>query len=188
MNEKTNESLFIKQKNIRPKIGDVITYALEGSELNNAQDFILYLCENKLTPRWASVNSWKVSFENKGVCYIRLPGVAHYNIKAGAWHLAIFTQYDNHLNDLVKGEPEKIKGLVKNHIDNNLPCGGCMPGLNRRSVNKEFVNICACTCINMESPDDVICGFAKKLIALRCDAIINARVPKCNYLKPVDRT
>lgn len=29
--------------------------------------------------------------------------------------------------------------------------------------------------------------FAKKLVALRCDAILNERLPKCNYVKLEER-
>ena len=185
MSEKSNESLFKKQKSTKSKIEDVINATLEGNALKNAQDFILYLRENKMTPGWASTSSWKANYKGKSVCYIRLPGAA--TIEDGSWHLALFAQYDGYLNELIASESEEIKALVKNHIDKNLPCGGCMPGLDRMSVNKEFSNICACTCINIKNPDEYLCGFAKKLIALRRSAVTDGRVPKCDYVKPADR-
>ncbi|MCL2378073.1 MAG: hypothetical protein FWC77_03000 [Defluviitaleaceae bacterium] len=187
MHENINESLFKKQKNIRPKLEDAIADALIGDALKNAQGFILYLTENKMKPVWASASSWKVNYKGKAVCYIRLPGTAWYPLDSGSWHLSVFAQYDEHLQKLISGESEEAKEFVKNHLKKNLPCGGCMPGLDRRLVNDNFVNICACTCINMENPNDNFCGFAKKLVELRRDAIRACRVPKCNYVKPADR-
>jgi len=188
MPEKIPDSLFQKQQRVRPKIEDVMVDVLEGDALINAQDFLSYLRENKLTPAWGSANSWKVSYKNKGVCYIRFHGAAEYhNMDAGSWHLALFSQFDNHLNELISDESEEIQTLVRNHIDHSESCGGCMPGLDRKSVNKEFTNICAGTSIQMTNPDDQLREFAKKLIALRRDAIINNRVPKCQYIKLGDR-
>jgi len=46
-------------------------------------------------------------------------------------------------------------------------------------VNREYRNICACTCINLCNPDESLCDFAKKLIILKRDAIFTGRVPKC---------
>lgn len=188
MHERAKESLFKKQKNERPKVEHAIADALEGDALKNARSFILYLIESKMKPVWASANSWKVNYKGKGVCYIRLPGTAWYPLNTGAWHLSVFTQYDRNLRELISGESEEIKALVKRNTDNNIPCGGCMPGLDRRLVSSNFTNICACTCINMESPNDELCGFAKKLIDLRRDAVSFGAVPKCNYIKPEDRT
>lgn len=182
MNRKNNESLFKKQRNVRPVIEDAVSEALNGDTLTNAQNFISYLRKNKMTPGWASANSWKVSYKGKGVYYIRLPGTAWYPLDADSWNLSVFAQYDENLRELISGESEEIKELV--HANNNFPCGGCMSGLDRKSVSKNFSNICACTCINIKNPDDSLCGFAIKLIALRREAITNDRVPKCCYVKP----
>ena len=187
MSDKTNESLFKKQKNVRPKIEDVLTNVLEGDVLKNAQDFLAYIKENKMTPSWASANSWKVSYKGKGVCYIRLPGTAWYALDAGYWHLSVFAQYDKHLCEFILGESEAVKALVDNHVANSEPCGGCMPGVDRKLACKEFKSIASCTSINMKNPDDNFLAFAKRLVALRRDAIKGDRMPKCSYVKPGDR-
>jgi len=187
MSDKPRESLHKKQKNARPKIEDAIAESLSGDALKSAMEFIAYLAQNKMKPAWASASSWKVSYKGKSVCYIRLPGTAWYQLEAGSWLLSVFSQYDEHLRDLVMCETEEIKVLVQKHIDNNVPCGGCMPGLDRRLVNSTFANVCACTSINMVNPDESVYDFAVKLVALRRDAIAIGRVPKCSYVKPEDR-
>ena len=187
MNEKANESLFKKQKNVRPKIEDVLFDALEGDALKNAQDFLAFIKENKMTPSWASANSWKVSYKGKGVCYIRLHGVAWYPMDASSWHLSLFAQYDKHLRELILDESEAIKTHVYNQVAASETCGGCMPGVDRKQAGKEFASICACTSFGMKNPNDNFLEFAKKLVAIRRDAIKNNRMPKCSYVKPADR-
>jgi len=189
MSNVKNESLYNKQKNVKPKIDDVVGGILEGDVLNCAQDFISFIKEHKMNPSWASANSWKISYKNKGVCYIRLHGAAeYYNMEAGSWSVNVHVQYDKKLQKLISGESDEIKTLVKNHVDNNVPCGGCMPGLDRRSVNKDFSNIAACTSIHMQNPDSEMIAFAKKLVLIRRESIAENKIPKCRYIKPADRT
>jgi len=70
----------------------------------------------------------------------------------------------------------------------DAPCGGCTPGADRRTANEQQRNICAFINVRMINPDEERLGFGKKLVALRRDAILSGRVPKCNYIKPADRT
>jgi len=182
------DSLFKKQNASRPKIDDAIAETLTGDALKNAQDFLVFIKDNKMTPNWASANSWKVNYKSKGVCYIRLSGTQFYNVEDNAWHIAAFSQFDAHLKELVDNKSDAIKAIVQSHRDENEPCGGCMPTMDRYTVNREFKNICACTCINLNNPDQNLCGFAKELVMLRRDAIFSSRVPKCSYIKPADRT
>ena len=185
----SKDSLFKKQNASRPKIDDAIIEILAGNELKNAQDFLAFIKENKMTPSWASANSWKVSYKSKGVCYIRLMGTQFYDIEDNALHIAVFTQFDEHLKELMNNEADTISAIVQRHRDENKPCGGCMPPtLDRHTVNKEYKNICACTCINLNNPNESLHDFAKKLVMLRREAIFAERVPKCRYVKSADRT
>ena len=183
----TSKTELKKQKTVRPQIEVVIANNLIGESLESAKAFVAYIRANKMTPSWASTNSWKVNYKGKALCYIRLHGAAHYEINSEQWHLAVFAQYDQHLHELIKNEDDMMKNLVKSHINSNLPCGGCMPELDRYKVNEEFINRCACTSININNPTVKMIEFAQKLIMLRRDAIAKGRVPKCNYLKPADR-
>ena len=174
-------SEYENQKTAKPRVEDVILDLVKEKHRQAALDFIGYIRSNKMTPAWASTNSWKCSYKGKGVVYVKI------NCD-GDWWLQLFSQYDMYLNELVSDETVEIRAYVKEHIGNYDPCGGCMPGVSRKSVNKEFKNLCACNSIQMSNPDGNLCEFAKKLIALRRDAILNNRVPKCNYIKPADRT
>lgn len=174
-------SEYQNQKAAKPKVEEVILDLVKEEHKQAALDFVGHIRSNKMTPAWATTNSWKYGYKSKRVGYFRIND-------DGDWLLSIFSQYDNYLNELVSNESEEIKTFVKQQIGNNVPCGGCMPGVDRNSATKELKNICACNGINMTNPDESYCEFAKKLIALRRDAILNDRVPKCNYVKPADRT
>ena len=171
---------FQKAKSDKPQIEDKILELVSNEQKQDALDFIGHIRAYKMTLAWASINAWKYNYKGKRVGYIR--------INNGNWMPQVFTQYDTYLNELVLGESEEIKAFVDTQVGGNVPCGGCMPGADRRTVTKELRNICACTTITMENPDENLCKFAKKLITLRRDAISNGRVPKCDYVKPADRT
>ena len=58
MSEKVNhDELILQQKTTKPVIEDVIGQFLEGDTLGNAMEFIAFLRENGMNPRWASANS-----------------------------------------------------------------------------------------------------------------------------------
>lgn len=173
-------SEYQSQKAIKPKVEDVILKLVKEEHKQAALDFVEHIRLNKMTPAWATTNSWKYNYKGKRVGYFRIND-------NGDWLLSVFSQYDNYLNELVLNESDEIKDFVNKQINNNVPCGGCMPGVNTKTVTKELKNICACNGISMENPNELYCEFAKKLIALRRDAILNNRVPKCNYIKPADR-
>jgi hypothetical protein len=59
MPEQCKDSIYQKQKNVRPKIEDNLGDILEGERLKHALEFITYLRANKMSPAWASENSWK---------------------------------------------------------------------------------------------------------------------------------
>ena len=174
-------SEFQKQKAIKPKVEDKIIELVNDDQKQAALDFIGYIKACKMTPAWATTNAWKYHYKGKRVGYFRISD-------SGGWLPQIHTQYDSHLRELIVNESEAINAFVDKQIRGNVPCGGCMQGVDRRTVTKEFKNICSCTAISMENPDENLCEFAKRLITLRRDAIANNRVPKCNYVKPADRT
>ena len=171
---------FQTQKAAKPTPEEMINQLVKAEHRQTALDFIAHIRAIKMTPSWASINSWKCSYKSKGVVYIKIDS-------NGDWWLQPFTQRDMHLKALVADEPDEIKAYVEQHLGRYTPCGGCMPGLDRHTVNQEWKNICAVYSLNMKNPDDGLCEFAKRLIMLRRDAVACGRVPKCNYVKPGDR-
>jgi len=51
-------ALIKEQRATKPLIEDVVGSFLEGDTLQNAMDFIKFLRENNMNPRWVSGNSW----------------------------------------------------------------------------------------------------------------------------------
>jgi len=61
------------QKELKPKIEDVLPCYISGEKLDNALSFISYLRANKMKPTWAGIhNAWKSTYKGKAICYIRL--------------------------------------------------------------------------------------------------------------------
>ena len=151
-----------EQKTEKLKTEDLILDLVKEEHQQVALNFIEYLKSNKLT-----FSNNKIRYKSKRVGSF---GIDKYN----DWNIQIFTQYDEHFNDLISKEPEIIKDFVKGQINYN-GCGRCISGK------------CAGTGISMKNPDELFLDFSKRLIVLRCDAILNERVPKCNYIKISDR-
>jgi len=126
-----------------------------------ALDFTAYLKSIQIT-----LNGNQMKFRGKRV--------GRLGITENDWYLHLFAQHDEYLNELISRESEEIKSFVEGQTGYG-GCGRCITGK------------CACTGIEMINPDESLCEFAKKLIILRCDALINERVPKCNYVKISDR-
>ena len=61
------------QKKIKPMIEDVISEYLVGENKEMSLEFFSYLRKNKIKPIWTTHNSWKATYKNKVICYIRLP-------------------------------------------------------------------------------------------------------------------
>ena len=123
MSEEKNESMYQKQKAVKPKVEDVAGDFIGGDRLKNLLDFIGFLKENKLTPRCQSSNSWSVRYKNKSVCYIRL------NDRQKSWSLdhsqftreKWFKDYDRYITS------DELKEFIWSHI--NAP--RCVGSLNR---------------------------------------------------------
>ena len=54
-------SLYQVQKEINPKVEDVISDYLDGEMKRIALDFIAFLRTNKMNPAWTLTNLWKVT-------------------------------------------------------------------------------------------------------------------------------
>lgn len=88
--------------------------------------------------------------------------------------IQVFTQFDGFFSELLSGESDAIKKIAEPQIiDNNCP--RCIDGK------------CSVTGIKLTPDCEEIEKLAERLLALRCEAIDNDRVPKCNYIKLSDR-
>ena len=64
-----NDSIAKRQKNIRPKIEDVICeyFADVPQTQQNALDFVSWLRANKMSPTWAATDTWAFGFKKNAL-------------------------------------------------------------------------------------------------------------------------
>jgi hypothetical protein len=115
-------SSFRYQKNTKPKVEDIVVEHCEKNYKENILGFIKYLKENKMTTRWASVNSWKILHKSKDVAWIKL--------YEGSWYIDPIIDFnDNNFEFSMK--KKKFEKIIWNNVElcvNCLPNGQCTPG------------------------------------------------------------
>ena len=163
------ETLFKEQKKNRPKIEDISGVLLEGDRLKNLLDFVVYLQENKMSPAWASVNSWKASYKGKGVCYIKIPydSVDSTNPDSGknTWYIQPIGYYGDECDIIITNDA--FKEIVWSCVKQCNACNGrytgkkrpCNFGTDRTISGKEFERVCGY--INIKNPNGDVLNFAK---------------------------
>ena len=166
------------EKTAKPKIEDVIDHALTGSAQKNALDFVAFLRANKMSPRWASANSWAVSYRNQRICFIRVSGTAQYHhLEKGSWHI-------NHVNygntNLISYPDEweqyipddQLKDMVWSHVRYCKKCYNCKGTKTIIILGKQFDDVCH-NWMFMKNPDVDTLNCAKKIVIMRRQAIAN---------------
>jgi len=171
------KSLYQTQKASKPSAEDVAGASLQGAEKQGALEFLAFIKTLKMTPQWASGNSWTFNYKNKRVGYFQMRGADN------AWQLSLYSQYDAFFNDLVSQEAPEIREFIVANAKPCHQCGSLAPGVNITLLGKEFKNMCAIPCVLLKNPDAQFRGFAQRLVVLRRDAIANNRVPNCYYIK-----
>ena len=145
--------LLYDQKKIKPGIEDIIPEFLKGVNKNIALNFVSYLNDIKMKPKWASANVWKVDLKKKAFCRIILPHCEHifYNKKSSdktswknSWIVSLYLrgreEYKNFNinNELI----EFICNNVFYCLQCRNPCHGKKPGKDIIVFDKEIKNIC----------------------------------------------
>ena len=178
-----------EQQKTKPKIEDVIGELLEGDRLKNASDFIAYLRENKMNPRWFAQNCWNINYKGKFFCSIRIHGIKQdgirYGLEPGSWHFGRNWYNGFNLPDDLSGEFEDSLSYdeFKEFIWANVtPCKsnmGCMNGrpCSRSEIHlgKEFDGVCG---LRIENPDAEALEHTKKLIEYCKNVIESTRSDK----------
>jgi hypothetical protein len=156
------DELIKSQKTTKPNIEDVIGNFLESDALKNALDFIAYLRENNMNPRWSSANSWKVTGKGKPICKINLGGAKgpwHNHMNLGDWQIYDLENMGREYMDEFSSCDE-TKEFIWANIKPCNKCSCCGP----RSwtyIGKQFDNCCTFT---IKNPDKKGLEFAKKLV------------------------
>ena len=154
----------------KPKVEDVIIEFVNEEHKKAALDFVGYIRSSKLTPAWASTNSWKVSYKGQCLCYIRTAGTAHYhNLDGGSWHIR-FAVYSDHVYDV--SIPNRAVKKIWDKVKHCTNCSNCIPA-NHLTINgKDFDNVCHQWLV-IKNPDAEMLECAIKLIEAIKFAISN---------------
>ena len=166
------------QRELKPKIEDVLPYYLNDNELATAQSFIVYLRADKMNPRWAGVHStWNCNYKGKIICYIRLGrkwlGKAD-NVK---WeispNLINMSEYENEIID------ENMQNYIWDGLAHCRACNnGCAPGAEKTILGKDCTGLCNGMFysgrfpISFVNPDETAINCIKKLLELEKQARI----------------
>ena len=164
MSEKFNYALIEEQKKTKPNIEDVIGDFLEGDALRNAMDFIAFLRENNMNPRWSSANAWRVTGKkSKPICKINLGGAkgAWMNyMKAGDWQICELEGLERkYLDEFISCD--EMKEFVWANVKPCDRCCSCGPRRNRTYAGKQFDECCG---LNIKNPDAKGLELVKKLV------------------------
>jgi hypothetical protein len=160
-------SIYEEQKAVKPKIEDVAGDYLSGDKLQELLGFAAFLRDNKLTPRWQSVNSWSVKYKNKLVCYVKINAhfgeayvegswfVSHSNFTREKW----FGGYEDFMTD------EAVKNFVLDNIQAPV-CAekGCQGVRDKVIFGKKFDAVCNCWCLRLQNLSGEPLELEKRLV------------------------
>ena len=166
------------QRKPRPPIQEVITDLLCGDRLENALDFVAFLNELQLPPRWTATNAWTAKYKGNTICTVRMHGVGQSNhglanmfgLEPGSWHIGHWNSDSNllghlfltHLGHYIGSMPEGAKETVWANVKRCTGCGRCT-GVNKMVLGKEFQMLCRHGHLVITNPDAATLAFAKKL-------------------------
>jgi hypothetical protein len=168
------DSKFKEQGKVKPKIEDIVSTYFNGETKEIVLDFIAYLLSNKMTPQWASVNSWKISFKSKGVAYIKL-----WN---GSWYIDPDVDFGDSAFEIYATNEKLEKNIVANieKCINCLPNGKCTPGRSVKIFGKDFTNVCHAP--RFQNPNVKELDCIKKIFEYRKGLVAENKVPKVHYI------
>ena len=165
MPEEKKLTILQQQKIDKPTPEDTFSEFLVGETKNNALNFIAWLHENKLIPRWDGIYRWKVNYKSHYVCYISLSWPPSNGIWEVKPNRLFFGEYGKYIAD------DELKKFVLDIVQ--------LPGCNRdcgRMKNEEFLGkkfdeVCACWPFRTKNPDGAAFENLKKLILISRDII-----------------
>ena len=153
-------------KTAKPRVEDTLRDALSSEQAALALSFVGFLRDLRMSPQWASANSWAVSFKGKRVCYIKVTA-------NGGWYIRPAVQYDDALHAFC--QQEGLISIMLDHVHHCISCGKCAPGKTAVFFGKTLEHVC-CSPIDFEfhDPDETTLDCARKIILYRRAAIMAA--------------
>jgi hypothetical protein len=188
MAEQNEKFTYQEQKKVKPKIEDIILILFDGDMQKDISGFVAYMQANKMSPVWASLNSWKCSYKNKGVCYIKFnPYETTVRVDGNVWNVSPAIDFngnqfetlaaDENLRDFFLANPrycrkechritcaKRVNQLVETYT-----------GVTKKILGKDFENMCRGDNLVSfpDNPDEQIIGYIKKIIEFKRQLIDN---------------
>jgi len=157
-------SLYREQKKIKPKAEDIINALLDGDKRIRTQDFVAYVRSLKMSPVWASANSWAVSYKGKRVCYIKVSS------NGSSWCMRPAVGYDDSFH--IFAFNENLVNIMIGNIHFCGSCGKCAPGKSAEFWGQRFENVCYSPIdFQFNNPGDAELECVKKLVIYRRNEI-----------------
>ena len=162
------------QRELKPKIEDVLPYFTDGEELETAINFISHLRVNKINLKWAGVhNFWNSKNKGKNICYVKL-GNSWIGRKLPGSEVTVKWEVILNLLHMSEYENKIIGENMQNYIWNGFAycraCNnGCSPGVNKTILGKDFTGLChgmffTRFVISFVNPDETSIENIKKLL------------------------
>lgn len=152
----------LDKKKTKSQAEGQINSLLTGERKQNALDFVTYVKSLRMTPQWASENSWAVSYKGKRVCYIKLCKKPEEN----TWYIRPAVQYDEALRDFCR--EEQLEEIMLKNVHYCVGCGKCKPGTTVIFFEKELKHVCSSPIdFEFHNPDVDALQCVKKLVEYR---------------------
>ena len=135
------------QRELKPKIEDLLPYFVSGEEAETAAGFVSHLRENKISLRWAGVhNFWNAKTKGKNICYVKLGG-SWIGRKLPGTEVTVKWEVILNLLHMSEYESKIIGENMQDYIwDGFAYCracnNGCSPGVNRTILGRDFTGLC----------------------------------------------
>ena len=149
-------SIYSDQAAVKPKAEDVAGEFIGKERLRDLMDFLGFLQENKLTPRWASWNSWTVKCKGKNVCYIKFRDASWFVMFSAFTREKWFVGYDKYFVD------DGLKDFILGCNMGNW-CKDCA-GHKKTVFGREIDVVCPCWAFRVENPDGAALERTKEAI------------------------
>ena len=188
MSEQNQKFTHQEQKKTKPKIEDIIPILFDGDMKKDILDFVAYMRANKMPPIWASLNSWKCSCKNKGVCYIKFnPYETNVRANGNVWNVSPIIDFnsnefetlaaDENLRDFFWANPRYCRPEChRNSCAKRFnQSAESYTGVKQKILGKDFENMCRGGSLVSfpDNPDEQTIDYVKKIIEFKKQAINN---------------
>jgi len=169
MPEEKKLTILQQQKLIKPTPESLIPELCDDDMMKNALNFITWLRDNKLTPRWTGIHTWKINYRSKYICYINFAQPQqHQKFWDVKLNRLFLSKYENYIAN------DELKSFVLDVIQPqmcNRKCGNLK--INKEVFKKKHDKICACWPFLIKNPNGEALKNLKQLIILSRDILVD---------------